>query len=68
MIGKEENSRLLDVYEALDTGLHSTDVFLLGLFYHDVRWESYKGGTEAQRGLKVTKPASRRIRILLQSF
>lgn len=59
MIGKEENSHFLDVYEVLESELRGTDVILLGLVHHSVRWVPYQGGPKARRDPQVIQLASR---------
>lgn len=57
MAGQDESSHFMDVYEALDVGLHSADDILLNLFLqrrNQVRWDFYKGETKTQRGPQVT--------------
>ena len=67
MTGKEENSHFLDVYEALESELRGTDVILLGLVHHGVRWVPYQGGTKAKRHPQVTQ-LTNRTRIPVPSF
>lgn len=58
---ENENSHFMDVFEALDTGLHTAGVILLNLFHHSVRWiptekEPRLGGVPKSHNQQVEEP------------